>query len=313
MIELGRTSEAFGPGSISLGVHPHYVLDAVRQAEHLVAQAVTAENAGFDGVTVSEHHAGFPGYLPQPLLAANWLLAATDRVWGAPAPTLLSLRSPRPLAEELAWTAARFPGRVGAALAPGYAYADFDALGQSFDDRLARFAKHLVELTDALSPVSPLMRDPAVAAWAAGPSPLLLACNSLASIRRAVRLGMGVLFPGGEESGRLARLAGVYRAEGGSGPVVAIVTAWAGRLPTGSPTPDVFRAAAAPGMRQASGFRQGPHVGTNDEVASSVRSFVRAAGVDAVNVRVHVAGAHAEAVIEQIDHLGSEVLPQLRM
>jgi alkanesulfonate monooxygenase SsuD/methylene tetrahydromethanopterin reductase-like flavin-dependent oxidoreductase (luciferase family) len=312
MTELDRSSEAFGRASISLGVHPHHLLDAFEQADHLAAQAVAAEDAGFDGVTVSEHHVGFPGYLPQPLLAVNWLLGATSRVWAAPAPTLLGLRSPRLLAEELAWTAARFPLRVGAALAPGYAQADFDAVGQPFDDRLARFAEQLVDFTGALSRSSPLISDPAVAAWAARPSPLLLACNSVASVLRAVTLGMGVLFPGGEEPGRLARLAGTYRAVGGSRPVVAIATAWVGRLPAGSASSEVFRTAAAPGMRQASGFRQGPHVGTSDDVASSVRAYITAAAVDAINVRVHVPGAQAEAVIEQIGQLGSEVLPRLR-
>ena len=32
--------------------------------------------AGFDGVTMSEHHGGFHGYLPNPLQAAGWCLEA---------------------------------------------------------------------------------------------------------------------------------------------------------------------------------------------------------------------------------------------
>jgi hypothetical protein len=56
-----------------------------------------------------------------PLLATAWGLSSTEQVWAGPSPCLLALRNPALVAEELAWTAARFPGRVGAALAPGYA------------------------------------------------------------------------------------------------------------------------------------------------------------------------------------------------
>src|SRR5216117_2708573 len=86
-------SPAFASRSLSLGLHPVSTLDASQQVDHLIAQATAAEEAGFDGVTVSEHHAGFPGYLPQPLLATHWLLGATRRIWSGPAPTLLGLRT----------------------------------------------------------------------------------------------------------------------------------------------------------------------------------------------------------------------------
>ena len=39
------------------------------------AEAQLAEEVGYDGVMVSEHHAGFPGYLPNPLQAQRVLLA----------------------------------------------------------------------------------------------------------------------------------------------------------------------------------------------------------------------------------------------
>src|SRR5690349_3741837 len=113
-----RRGEPFGRGSVSLGLHPDSSLDLHHQIDVLVGQAVDAERAGFDGVTVSEHHNGFPGYLPQPLLASTWILEATSTVWSGPAPTVLSLRRARLVAEELAWTAARHPRRFGAVLAP---------------------------------------------------------------------------------------------------------------------------------------------------------------------------------------------------
>jgi alkanesulfonate monooxygenase SsuD/methylene tetrahydromethanopterin reductase-like flavin-dependent oxidoreductase (luciferase family) len=304
----------FAPGSISLGVHPvSSALGAPQQVDHLIAQAVAAELAGFDGVTVSEHHAGFPGYLPQPLLATNWLLGATRHTWGAPAPTLLGLRSAQLLAEELAWTMARFPGRVGAVFAPGYARSDFEAVRQRFDDRLIRFPYQLQELMEAWSASGPLAADPAVATCSAPPMPFMVAANSEVSVRRAAFLGLGVLFPGGEEASRLRRLGATYAAEGGAQMVVAIATAWIGAAPDGADdADDVFRAAAAPGMRQSTGFRQGPHTGTADEVAASVAAFAAESGVSALNLRVHRHGAAPDDVIEQIRRLGAEVLPVLR-
>ena len=52
-------------GSISLRLYPHD-LGAVEQIDLLRAQAAKGVAAGYDGVMVSEHHAGFPGYLPNP-------------------------------------------------------------------------------------------------------------------------------------------------------------------------------------------------------------------------------------------------------
>ena len=84
-----------------------YVCDGDTSAriEDLLAQAVAAEETGFDGVTVSEHHLGFPGYFPNPLQAASWILERTVRTWVAPAPMLPLLRPTNLVVEELAWLA----------------------------------------------------------------------------------------------------------------------------------------------------------------------------------------------------------------
>ena len=78
-------------GSISIGLHAHEG-SAVEIVEHVVSEARRAAGAGFDGVTFSEHHGGFPGYLPNPIqMAALVLEAVPDRLVGpepvrAPAP-----------------------------------------------------------------------------------------------------------------------------------------------------------------------------------------------------------------------------------
>src|SRR6185437_13225429 len=103
-----------------------------------------------DGVMISEHHGGFAGYLPNPLQVAGWLLDAMTRGWAAACPLLLPLRPPALVAEEVAWLAARYPGRVGVGVAAGALPSDFEAMGSTMDDLTARFAAGLAMLTSML-------------------------------------------------------------------------------------------------------------------------------------------------------------------
>lgn len=54
-----------------------------RAARTLIEQARTALDGGFDGITISEHLAGFPGYVPVPTTLAATVLGATQRGWVA--------------------------------------------------------------------------------------------------------------------------------------------------------------------------------------------------------------------------------------
>jgi alkanesulfonate monooxygenase SsuD/methylene tetrahydromethanopterin reductase-like flavin-dependent oxidoreductase (luciferase family) len=306
------TRAPFGSGSISLGLHPVVGLPAATQVDELLRQAVEAERVGFDGITISEHHGGFPGYLPQPLLAVNWFLAVTERTWAAAAPTILGLRSPRLFAEELAWTAARFPGRVSAAFVPGYARSDFAALAGRFDDRLVRFPGALTELIAALLPDGALADDAAVRAWSGSPAQLLVGANSTASAVLAALNGLGVLFPGGEDAARLRTLATAYREAGGHHELVCIASVMiieAGPAPRADTT--LFAEAAAPGMRQAHGFARPPFIGAVGRIVDELAAHVATAGATAVNLRVAQPTTDAVAVLKQIEALGS-LLPELR-
>lgn len=163
-----------GPGTISVGLHP----GAGRADEvitELVLQAVTADAAGFDGVTLSEHHGGHPGYLPVPILIAARLLASLPAAWVAACPTILPLRDLPALVEEVAWVAACWPGRVGLGVVPGYQDRDFAIAGRPFDSRRQEFAANLPRLTAALSGGAEggLQSDPAVAALATSSVPVL--------------------------------------------------------------------------------------------------------------------------------------------
>lgn len=134
---------AFAPGSVSLRLYPHNDLAATDIVDELRAQAALASANGFDGVMVSEHHGGFAGYLPNPIQTTGWLLEAMSHGWAAPCPLLLPLRPAVMVVEELAWLAARFPGRVGVGVAAGGLPDDFTRLGVPHDDLTRRFADGL--------------------------------------------------------------------------------------------------------------------------------------------------------------------------
>lgn len=306
----------FGAGSVSIGLHPDSGLAADQQIETLMDHAVRAERAGFDGITVSEHHNGFPGYLPQPLLVSSWILEATSSVWSGPAPTILSVRRARLVAEELAWTASRFPGRLGAVLARGYARSDFEHLDVPFDDRATRFPGELAALAAVMgvgrgaAPTD----DAALNDWPRFGGALLVAANSVGGVTRAADLGYGVMFPGGEEPVRLGRLSRRYRQRGGSGPVVWTRSIWVGEPPASAVDELArrYRAAAAPGMRQSSGFRVGLLAGPADHVAAALQEEWRLVAADGVNLRVHLPGVPAGEIGAMIDRVGREVLPAVR-
>jgi alkanesulfonate monooxygenase SsuD/methylene tetrahydromethanopterin reductase-like flavin-dependent oxidoreductase (luciferase family) len=304
----------FAPGSVSLGLHAIEPRDGPGQAEAIVEQALAAERAGFAGVTLSEHHGAFPGYMGQPLLAATWILAATRQVWAGPAPYLLSLRNPILVAEELAWTAARFPGRVGAALAPGYAKADYDLLGLDFEGRAERFDRALETVLETLSAGGGgLGADPAVVAWRQDPGVILTAGNSRPGARRAARAGTGLLLPGGGTRERYRELIGLYRDGGGAGPVVKIRQIWMGAPPPGSleARDAVYKQAASKEMRQAQGFAEPFLHGGDEHVLAELSRDIDEFGLDAINVRFHLAEVSHEQVLEQIARFGDRVLPRL--
>jgi alkanesulfonate monooxygenase SsuD/methylene tetrahydromethanopterin reductase-like flavin-dependent oxidoreductase (luciferase family) len=305
----------FGRGSVSLGLHPDTALEAAEQVRLLLAQAGAAEAAGFDGVTLSEHHANFTSYLPQPLLACGWVLDATDSIWAAPTPLLLGLRHAVLVAEELCWTAARHPGRVALAVASGYAASDLELVGFDPDRRTERFREQQALLMDVLGGRHAASADAAIAAWTAAPGPVLSATNSRSAVRLAADLGMGIVYPGGEDPDRLGELTAVYRDAGGAGPVVWIRGFWVGAPPetaAAAALAATYRDRSPAGTRQTKGFHSPMISGSPETIVEHAADHVRRSGVDAVNARLHVAGAPAGEVAEQIERFGHDVLPALR-
>jgi alkanesulfonate monooxygenase SsuD/methylene tetrahydromethanopterin reductase-like flavin-dependent oxidoreductase (luciferase family) len=306
--------DPFAPGSVSLRLYPH-PLPAAELVAELLHQGRLAERAGFAGVMVSEHHGGFPGYIPNPLQVAGWLLDETTSVWAAACPLLAPLRPAGLIAEEVAWLAARHPGRVGVGLAAGAWEDDFTVAGVPFERETlaARFRAALAVVAGALGAgkaEGPLAGDQAVQRCAEHPVPVVSAAASPTACRRAAELGCGIILDSMGTAERTRRLVDAYLEAGGAGPRIAVRRAWVGE----PPVEEIARQLAiyrsyAPAGAQDHWSGGADHVGmvvSPDavEVAGRLRAFLAETGCDVLNVRVHVAGLEPTVVREQILAMG---------
>jgi alkanesulfonate monooxygenase SsuD/methylene tetrahydromethanopterin reductase-like flavin-dependent oxidoreductase (luciferase family) len=306
----------FAAGSVSFRSYPNQGLGPTEAVDELRAQAALAAEHGFAGVMTSEHHGGFAGYLPNPLQLAGFLLDAMPSGWAAPCPLLLPLRPAALVAEETAWLAARFPGRVGLGVAAGALPVDFEIMGVPMDDLTARFANGLDLVAAALrgAAAGALAADPAIARCRSHPIPLLSAAASVTAAKRAARAGAGLLFDSLVTPARVRALVDAYRGAGGAGSCVLVRRAWLGDPPRAEVDRqiDTYRGYAAATTPAHWGADEMVVGSSAEEVAQGLRAAQRAAGADALNLRVHVPGVSVAAAREQIVRLGSEVLPRLR-
>jgi alkanesulfonate monooxygenase SsuD/methylene tetrahydromethanopterin reductase-like flavin-dependent oxidoreductase (luciferase family) len=301
---------------VSFRAYAHSDMGAVQLLDELRVQAALAVEHGFDGVMTSEHHGGFPGYLPNPLQLAGFLLHDMPVAWAAPCPLLLPLRPAAFVAEEIAWLAARFPRRVGLGVAAGALPLDFELAGTTTDDLAARFGAALTTVTRALRGAldGPLMSDAAIARCADQPVPVLSAAASVTAARRAATCGAGLLFDSLVTPARVRTLVDAYREAGGTGSCVLIRRAWLGSPPRVEVDRQVgvYRDYAPSAAPSHWGADEMAAADAADEVADRLLAAARAAGADALNLRVHVPGVTPEAAREQIAVLGDEVIPLLR-
>jgi alkanesulfonate monooxygenase SsuD/methylene tetrahydromethanopterin reductase-like flavin-dependent oxidoreductase (luciferase family) len=304
------------PGSVSVRLYPHNDLPPSQIVTELRVQAALAVEHGFDGVMTSEHHGGFAGYLPNPLQAAGWCLDAMAAGWAAPCPLLLPLRPAALVAEEVAWLAARFPDRVGVGVAAGALPADFEIMGLTMEDLTERFTSGFERLVGFLRGREPgaLAGDPAVAACAEAPIPIVSAAMGFTAVRRAARLGVGLLFDSLSTPPRCRELTDAYRDAGGTGPCILIRRAWLGEPPRNQVEQqlDRYRSYTPRGAQAHWGDDELAGAADAGTVAGQLADAVRVAGADALNVRVHVPGVTRDAARAQIAGLGDQVVPTVR-
>lgn len=107
--------------------------------EHLVREAVTAEEAGFDGVFVPERHGRTETMWPQPLMALMAMAMRTERVKLGTYVLQPSYYNPAHLAEQAALVDVASRGRLVLGVGPGYHPGYFEHFGEPFEQRLGRF------------------------------------------------------------------------------------------------------------------------------------------------------------------------------
>jgi alkanesulfonate monooxygenase SsuD/methylene tetrahydromethanopterin reductase-like flavin-dependent oxidoreductase (luciferase family) len=297
--------------SISLRIYPHTGLDAETVVSEMCLQALLAHEAGFDGVMTSEHHGGFAGYIPNPLQVAGWLLDAMPSGWAAPCPLLLPLRPPALVAEEVAWLAARYPGRVGLGMASGSLVDDFEIMGLTKESLTTRFAAGLALVAGALGGADPgpLAGDPAVARCRHHPVPMASAAMSMTAVRRAAGHGMGIVFDSLSAPERVRELVDAYRHAGGDRACILIRRVWVGTAPTDEMVKqvDVYRGYADIGAQahwKADELVAGESARA---VADGLLDVMARAGADACNLRVHAPGIGPGPVRTQIGALAEVV------
>lgn len=305
------------PGSISLRLYPHLDRQPAAVIEELRFQAALAARHGFDGVMVSEHHAGFYGYLPNPQQAAGWCLEAMATGWAAASPVLLPLRVPTIVAEEAAWMNARFPGRVGLGVAAGGLPADFELLDMPMDELARRFTAGMERVTALLrgdDGGDGMAGDPAIAACSSAPIPVTSAVNSNTSVARAARLGAGIIVDSLTAVERCREIVSRYRDAGGTGAAILIRRAWLGEPPRTDldAQVDVYKSYSSEAAMQNWGADEMVTVTDAAEEAEKLLEALRHTGADALNIRVTVPGIGPGPVREQIQALGDDVLPLVR-
>ncbi len=304
----------FADGSVSFRLYAHNELEATDVVDELALQAALAIGAGFDGIMTSEHHGGFGGYLPSPLLAASFVLESQPVGWAAPCPLLLPLRPTVLVAEEVAWLQARHPGRVGLGVAAGASPRDFAVVGT---DRAAATTVFVAELPTIVAllrgeQLGELEGDPALRACRDRPVPVVVATVSAAAARRAAALGAGILLEGMSSADRLATVTSAYLGAGGIGPRVLIRRVWLGELRAELVAAQRAAYDRITGGASPFGADQTVHGTDGRAVVDELVAVAAAAGATALNLRVHLPGMDRTAVRDQLDLLGEEVVPRLK-
>ncbi len=282
--------------------------------KELCDQARIALRRGFDGVMTSEHHGGFAGYMAQPLQMATFVLEECRSGWAAASPLLLPLRATALVAEEIAWLHARHPGRVGLGVAAGALPLDFGIARVDRADAVRAFKVELPRLVSMLrgEDLGELAGDPALERCRTNPVPVLSAAVSVAAARRAATCGAGILMEGMSSSDRLTTLTEAFDRAGGSGSKVLIRRIWLGDVPT-----DLVRRQRAvydSYSGPTSTFGDDQTIASTDpaEIVARLCELIETTKVDALNLRVHLPGISPEAIRDQIETLGTEVVGPLR-
>jgi hypothetical protein len=199
----------------------------------------------------------------------------------------------------------------------GFRLSNRELAGLRFEEHVERFKVALPLLLGALRGRAepPLAADPALADCAEHPIPAVIAAQSPGAVRRAAKLGVGVLYDSLQTAERMRRLSDAYAEAGGEAARIAIRRVWIGPPPQRhvERQMDFYRDYARPEAQQHWG--EGEELifaADGAELAERLGEFAARSGCDALNLRVHFLGVDPARVSEQVERLGAETLPSLR-
>ena len=160
----------------------------------------------------------------------------------------------------------------------------------------------------------PLAADPAIAACAERPIPVVSAVASATAARRAARFGTGVILDSLSTLTRCRALTDAYRDAGGKGPCILVRRAFLGAPPQAAldAQVSVYRGYAPPGAQQHWDAEAALSGATPEAVAEGLLNARRVSGCEVLNLRVHIPGVPPRVVRDQIERLATEVLPLVR-
>jgi len=193
----------------------------------MFAQAALAESLGFDVLWAHEHHSQAMMY-PSPLITAAALASRTARIAVGTNMLLLPLYHPLRVAEDAAMVDVLSGGRLVLGVAAGYARDEFAAFGADLGERGRRMTAGL-ELIRAAWTQHPLAADGgdfSLRDYDIFPRPLqrpsppiYVGAGVPAALRRAARLGDGLVLSATQTRDGVRAAAAMYRAEQGPGPI----------------------------------------------------------------------------------------------
>ena len=160
--------------------------------------AALADSAGFNVITVDEHHGADDGWMPAPMLFAGMVAARTKRVLIAIQALLLPLHDPLRVAEDLIVCDLVSGGRMVVTMGLGYRPSEYAAHRKDWGRRGAIMDECLTALLQAWAG-EPIERDGTTVRVTPSPfsphPPVMVGCSSRPSARRAARFGLPLALP----------------------------------------------------------------------------------------------------------------------
>jgi alkanesulfonate monooxygenase SsuD/methylene tetrahydromethanopterin reductase-like flavin-dependent oxidoreductase (luciferase family) len=310
--------------------------EALRNA---VSYAVMAEEAGFDGVWIAEHHFLSYGVCPSAIALAGFLLASTRRIRVGTAACILSNRHPVALGEEAVLLDAVSGSRFDLGVGRGGPWIDLDVFGTGLDRYTHAFTETLDLLLawlsgrESVGADGPRFRFPPVEVVPrpVGVVPVWVAATGSATTALAAARGLPLLLGMHADTAQKGGLLADYTAGGGSADAPHAAAHLAYVADTTAAARATLRATMPGWLATTAGYRRiddspppdrDPHtylnrlldmhpVGNPQHCIARLHDAVAATGIRRLLLMVEGAGDPV-ATLENIHRLGSEVLPELR-